>query len=368
MALGSILRLAVPKLRLLNSLVIKGPPVAAAGVLKTLLGAGLSLSGSVVAGGHAPQINCAGGEQRWLAASAPVAAPVAVPGEAGAAGASTARLLPDYSDSNDDDDDDDDDDDGDEEQFQTTIPDGLRVNTVVEHDLLGPGCILELAEMGTCEDWQQGKVLFEFTPRTGTKAKGKCTKARRWVFADACTPLPPTVPENGESPEVEPPSAFTEMLNAATGENAFTSGMEPIELAAHERERKRKRLATAKPGGYGRGPALVRKTVEPNVPVAQRIAEFPGQYFVEACRKLFCEACKKEISLRKVSVTAHSNTQFHKADVILFAARNQNDDHLRNVLITHFTKDEDQLLRSLPLDVHLFRFRTVQVTSPRFVL
>ena len=51
---------------------------------------------------------------------------------------------------------------------------------------------------------------------------------------------------------------------------------------------------------------------QPNVDPELRIAEFPRQSFLKDCGKLYCRACAKEVSLRKVTVTTHVNSAAHK--------------------------------------------------------
>ena len=72
---------------------------------------------------------------------------------------------------------------------------------------------------------------------------------------------------------------MAESRNAAAAESAAGAGGGP-ELAAHERDRAVKRKTDApfgKPDPKRRGPGKETKTKEPNVPVGQRVREFPEQ-------------------------------------------------------------------------------------------
>ena len=49
------------------------------------------------------------------------------------------------------------------------------------------------------------------------------------------------------------------------------------------------------------------------ITLQQRVKQFPNENLVVSCKKLFCEACKEEVSLKCSSVRNHIKSDKHKS-------------------------------------------------------
>ena len=131
------------------------------------------------------------------------------------------------------------------------------------------------------------------------------------------------------------------------------------ELAAHERKRKAKK---AKEASGARGPNTAeRKTKEPKVDPSVRVAEFPDNSLCVDGGKLFCMACTKVLSLRKVTIKAHcvqSNT--HQKNMAKYIETLSDDDQIRILISKHFEEKPNERGHTIAPDVHVYRWRVCE--------
>jgi hypothetical protein len=209
----------------------------------------------------------------------------------------------------------------------------------------------------TFEPMHAGKVLFRFVK----VVKHKKQTVERWVFEDALTSVQqPTdgAEETGGGAGPSGTSAFDEMQEHARATNAFTQGMSAPELAAHERKRKAQNLKDAPTRGRNQAE---RKTAEPKVDPAVRVAEFPNHTLCVQDGKLYCRACTKDLSLRKGTVDSHCNkSKTHKENMEKYVATLSDDDQIRILISQHFETHPDAVQRTVPPDVHVYRWRVTE--------
>jgi hypothetical protein len=115
-------------------------------------------------------------------------------------------------------------------------------------------------------------------------------------------PIQPPPPMIGPVPP--PGNIFQRMMGKRPLALAASGVGDMPEFAEHERMRVLKQK-TAAPGATRRGPAKNRLCTEPNVPVSQRVREFPGESLTEQASKLFCAVCKAVLSKIKTTVKKH---------------------------------------------------------------
>ena len=277
----------------------------------------------------------------------------------------------------DEDDDDDDDDDSDDDRWppapspERVSSAMLRVGEKATHDFLGEGSGTVLACAGTGEVMEgvevvfepihAGKVLFRFVQRVKQGRHYISKNVDRWVFEDALTAEQQPAAEQQETGGAGPSgtSAFDEMQERARATNAFTQGISAPELAAHERKRKAK-MSRAAAGVRGPNTA-VRKTKEPKIDPSVRVAEFPNNSLCVDDGKLFCMACTKTLSLRKVAVSAHCNqSQTHKKNMAKYLETLSNDDQIRILISQHFEEAPNERGHTIAPDVHVYRWRVCE--------
>jgi hypothetical protein len=259
-------------------------------------------------------------------------------------------------------DDDDDFDDGVDDDFPEPSPEHVRTATLqvgkeAEHDLLGVGTVLA---RGTEED-NAGKILFKFVKKVKQGRSWVPQTVERWVFEDALTAVMNNDGEGNVSAEAGPSgtSAFDEMQEHARATNAFTQGMSAPELAAHERKRKAK---TARAAASARGPnTAVRKTKEPKVDPSLRVVEFPNNSLIVDNGELFCVACTKKLSLRKVTINSHCNqSKTHEKNMAKYVETLNDDDKIRILISKHFEEKPDERGHTIAPDVHVYRWRVCE--------
>ena len=255
----------------------------------------------------------------------------------------------------------------DDEYAPEASPACLEVGAEAEHDLLGTGKVLAIASTETVaagvvvtfEPAYNNKVLFSFVK----KVKRKYQTFQRWVFEDALTPAGNTTVNPDDSATTptnatDTPTAFREMTERAREQNAFTQGMSPPERAAHERARKTRKLKDAPVRGRNRSE---RKTKEPKVDPANRVADFPHQSLGVDNDKVFCKACTKQLSLRRGTIAAHVNSKSHEKNMEICISTLSDDDQIRLTIAEYFDNHPDEALRTITPDVHLlYRWRVAE--------
>ena len=275
------------------------------------------------------------------------------------------------------------DEDGGEDAFTSPLaaaqpaPLELWVGGQCEHNFLGKGMLLAIGATesvadGVLKDGQEFSTLevrpdqvlfcFEKREKCGPKKRSwRMVTKTRPVFASAVSMLP--VENVGVENEPIAPSAFDGMAAAALEDHAFTAGLSGPELAAHERKRKLSRLKDAAVRGHNKAQ---RKTPEPKLPAAQRVAEFPDQTLKAdpTCliTGLRCLCCKQgDISKRLSSIQAHVNGGDHKKKLTRFIEANVEDKSISDLMKTFMKDNPDSVVQAtIPLDTHVYRWRVME--------
>ena len=89
-----------------------------------------------------------------------------------------------------------------------------------------------------------------------------------------------------------------------------------------------------------------------------RVKQYPDQQLIVSAGKLFCRACKEELSLKKSVIGHHTSSAKHKASVAKVIAREKSDssivESLQRYEDVHHPKGE-----TLPDDAKVFRVKVV---------
>ena len=86
-----------------------------------------------------------------------------------------------------------------------------------------------------------------------------------------------------------------------------------------------------------------RKTTDPKtVSAASRLAEFPNHTFMVSKGRLFCKACKTEVTMIKSSIKKHITTSRHEDNMAKFKLRDVGDNEIKVFLSDYFRDNPDE--------------------------
>jgi hypothetical protein len=123
----------------------------------------------------------------------------------------------------------------------------------------------------------------------------------------------------------------------------------------------RSRLVEMKPPAPVRGHRTVSEAKRnTQIAIPERLKEFPEQSLCEDNGKLFCRACKVEVSNTAHLIKQHLQTKMHSAKLQNFTKRNQEDTEQKDLISDYCLKNPAEALSTVPADVQLFRFRAVE--------
>ena len=111
-------------------------------------------------------------------------------------------------------------------------------------------------------------------------------------------------------------------------------------LAAHHRPRKLK-VNKPPPGGVRRSVSGlgVRKTKEPSsVRALDRVKSYPDECLESRQGRLFCRACKHDISVRKTAFITHLSSKKHKVNKTTLGKKIDRDKDVTEFVSDYFSK------------------------------
>lgn len=137
---------------------------------------------------------------------------------------------------------------------------------------------------------------------------------------------------------------------------------EPPALAAHERQRTMK--TNRPPKGVRRAVANgwgVRKTKEPTkVTPSDRVRAFPNDCLEVAKGRLFCRACKHELSVRWSNFNVHINSNKHKRAAGAYQTRAEETDRLTAFMNDYYLQNPGEVGSGTAPATILFRWTVVE--------
>ena len=151
-------------------------------------------------------------------------------------------------------------------------------------------------------------------------------------------------PAAGEPEEPEEPEEPTEAM--------------PI-MAAIERDRQTELKKATKTGGHTSGP---RKSTEPQISVATRLREYPGQGFARVLGKLRCRCCKKDLPVIKSTIDSRIKTGKHISNLEKQEASDKSDKAFSKELTDYYSQQVDEKGANISPAAHLARFHAAHFT------
>lgn len=134
-------------------------------------------------------------------------------------------------------------------------------------------------------------------------------------------------------PEPEAPAAGGPSTSVAVDVPSLLSKLRSP--APSDLSRKRK-LNTNPPKGLKRGKGAV--AAEPSVPPSTRIKEFANENLSVVSRKLFCEACREPVSVKKSVLLQHIKSAKHASGKKLLASKKLQDKKITDMLKKYDTE------------------------------
>eukprot|EP00326_Haptolina_ericina_P035021 CAMPEP_0181246642 /NCGR_PEP_ID=MMETSP1096-20121128/44115_1 /TAXON_ID=156174 ORGANISM="Chrysochromulina ericina, Strain CCMP281" /NCGR_SAMPLE_ID=MMETSP1096 /ASSEMBLY_ACC=CAM_ASM_000453 /LENGTH=829 /DNA_ID=CAMNT_0023343497 /DNA_START=868 /DNA_END=3357 /DNA_ORIENTATION=+ len=211
----------------------------------------------------------------------------------------------------------------------------FAVGNKVLHDLLGEAVVRKLARI---ED-PDHKLNIEWS-RPGKTKKDAPVIHNRWVLPSSLTKITTTASSDRCEPEKQ--------------QGLF--GAMP-DMAAHERERKRKMKLPEGPRGRQ---VEARTTKETKVSVEQRLREFPGQGLRNSAGVVFCAPCKEQLPNIKGSIKDHVSRRKHTNNLKQHVEKHGDDEEVKELLSEHFKMNSDESGSRCSDEEHLYRYRVVE--------
>lgn len=227
-----------------------------------------------------------------------------------------------------------------------------RGNRVL-HDVLGEGTISKEARE------VDGKVLFMWCRETGAGKKRRREFLNRWVEPRGLKKLTSESADGeGVWRDIRGDIHHGEVEEGTSNlaEQVFVSCDLP-RMAHHERSRCVKQKAPI--GKRGRNES-VHITKETNVPLTQRLQEFPNTGLTISAGKLFCLPCKIVLDNLKGKIDDHVKRQKHLSNLERWHQTGNADGILKEQLSAYFKSSTEQKSSSLDVDAHVFRYRCVE--------
>ena len=136
-------------------------------------------------------------------------------------------------------------------------------------------------------------------------------------------------------------------------------------MAAHERGRKMKQNSNR--GNPVASLLGKRKTVQSNVPIEKRLAEFPNQSLMRDSIRgnIFCRCCKQgDIQNIKGTISTHLRSPAHQDALEQWLTKRATDGEVKVFLADYFKQHPAEKMASLDDDKLLFRFNVMETVLP----
>ena len=149
-----------------------------------------------------------------------------------------------------------------------------------------------------------------------------------------------------------------ESAESPTGENSHSSSLLNSLNQAQKSELSRKRKVE-QPKGSGEKRKSKTPTDPSKISPKDRIKEFPNEYLEVRHDKLFCLACRKELSLKKSTINNHVYSNTHKNSKEALVRKEAREGDISNYL-KKYDKEEQPAGTSLSMAERVYRVRVVE--------
>lgn len=120
---------------------------------------------------------------------------------------------------------------------------------------------------------------------------------------------------------------------------------------------RKRNLKTNPPKGVKRGKGAV--TVQPSIHPTTRIREFPNENLSVVAKKLFCDACREPVSVKKSVLLQHIKSTKHANGKMLLASHKLQDQKIADML-KKYDAEKHPVGEKIPDDVRVFRIKVVR--------
>ncbi len=166
--------------------------------------------------------------------------------------------------------------------------------------------------------------------------------------------------------EVDVPNLMREEITDISLSSSGPSSSETVDVpnllsrlkcpASSDLSRKRK-LKSNPPKGLRSGKGSV--AVEPSIPPSTRVKEFPNEHLSVVSRKLFCQACREPVSVKKSVLQQHIRSAKHGSSKKLLVSRKAQDKTIADML-RKYDKNKHPIGEGLSDEVRVFRIKVVK--------
>ena len=168
------------------------------------------------------------------------------------------------------------------------------------------------------------------------------------------------------SSQSTPSSSSASSLAPATDTSSVCSGSgesfsEPSSLLSHLRasDLARKRAVHRNPPPAGKRRSRGRGANEPkSVTPRQRVSEHPGEWLTVSNKRLFCKACREELSLVSSVINNHLKSTKHQAGKERLAKKEKAESDIAEALVSS-DKELHPVGETLPQDQRVYRIKVV---------
>lgn len=95
------------------------------------------------------------------------------------------------------------------------------------------------------------------------------------------------------------------------------------------------------------------------ITAAQRVAEYPNENFSASAKKLFCTACREEVSLKKSVITLYIKSEKHSKGKIQLQSKNKREQNIVQAL-QKYDEETYPVGETLPTEQRVYRVKVVQ--------
>lgn len=99
-------------------------------------------------------------------------------------------------------------------------------------------------------------------------------------------------------------------------------------------------------------------STDPKVPPNQRVKEFPKEHFTQSAGKLFCNACREEVSLKRSIIIKHIDSNKHKLGKEALSKREARERDIVQAL-NAYDRTENPSGQTLPDSHRVYRVKVV---------
>ena len=120
-----------------------------------------------------------------------------------------------------------------------------------------------------------------------------------------------------------PPTSSGPSSSESSADVAVPSLLSKLKCPAPSDLSSKRKVKSNPPKGLKRGKGVI--ATEPSIPPSTRVKEFPNEHLSVVSKKLFCQACREPVSVKKSVLQQHIKSAKHGSSKDDFASRRAKD-------------------------------------------